>query len=184
MREIDELNDDEIFANEPLGQLRRNQRRLLYGGIIVLLAVVIGVQFLPARLPRDNPQVIQEPPWDSEVTRELAVRACYDCHSNETVWPWYSYIAPLSWMILYDVHTGREVLNFSEWTPEHIEDVEAVEAVELISKGTMPLAYYEILHPEASLTVEEEGLLINGLIESMRTSPDEILRTDELDEED
>lgn len=180
---MDEVGDNEIFAGEPRGQLRRRQRRLLRWGIGVILLGIIGIQLLPAGLSRNNPPVIREPAWDSEATRTLVVRACYDCHSNETYWPWYSYVAPISWMILQDVHKGREVLNFSEWTAQQMEASEVEEAVELVSKGLMPLPYYEIIHPEARLTSVEKGMLINGLIQSLG-DPSEGLEAEKLDEEE
>lgn len=184
MSEMNDVQLDEIYANEPRSELIKRQRRLRNGGLVVLVVLLIGVQLLPAGLPRDNPPILQEPDWDSETTRMLTVRACYDCHSNETHWPWYSYVAPMSWMLLQDVHKGREVLNFSEWTPEHAREIEPEEAVELISKGQMPLPYYLLLHPEADLTAVEEGQLINGLIETLNASSSEGLDAENLDEED
>jgi hypothetical protein len=78
--------------------------------------VVLGVliQFVPYGHDHTNPPVMQEPQWDTMQTRPLAKRACFDCHSNETVWPWYSNIAPASWLIYRDVAEGREHFNFSE----------------------------------------------------------------------
>src|SRR4030088_2508374 len=64
-----------------------------------------------------NPPVTAEPGWPSSETRALVVRACFDCHSNQTNWPWYSNIAPLSWGIQYDTDQGRATLNLSEWEP-------------------------------------------------------------------
>jgi hypothetical protein len=77
---------------------------------IVLLLVVI--QFVP--VDRSNPPVTSEVPASPEA-RAVLRRACYDCHSNETVWPWYSKVAPVSWLVARDVHKGREELNFSTW---------------------------------------------------------------------
>ena len=74
------------------------------------------IQFVLYGRGRDNPPVLAEVQWDSPRTRELAVKACYACHSNETKWPWYSNIAPGSWLIQKDVDEGRDELNFSEWT--------------------------------------------------------------------
>jgi mono/diheme cytochrome c family protein len=101
-----------------------------------------------------------EPAWDSPQTRELAQRACFDCHSNETKWPWYSNVAPISWLVQHDVDEGRHEMNFSEWDkPQH----EAHEAAEVIEEGEMPMAIYLPLHPEAKLTPEETQQLIKGL---------------------
>jgi hypothetical protein len=68
-----------------------------------LLAVA---QAIPYGRGHSNPPVTKEPAWDSSRTRELAKRACFDCHSNETTWPWYSNVAPESWLIQRDVDAG------------------------------------------------------------------------------
>src|SRR6478735_10619944 len=83
-----------------------------------LVALGIGcvaIQFVPYGHAHTNPPVRLEPAWDSPQTRELAARACFDCHSNLTKWPWYSNVAPVSWLIQRDVDGGRAALNFSEW---------------------------------------------------------------------
>ena len=183
MSDLEAGKADEIYANETRAALAKRHRRLRIGGIIVLVVAIIGIQLLPAGQSRDNPPVVQEPPWDSPETRTLAVRACFDCHSNETTWPWYSYIAPVSWMILQDVHKGREVLNFSTWN-NTLSQSEAEEAVELVSKQMMPLPYFVILHPEAALSAAERGQLINGLITTMTAGKQERLDTENLDEEE
>src|SRR5690348_13788870 len=88
--------------------------------ILIGLAVVIGLfalmQLVPYGRDHTNPPVLKEPPWDSPATRELAVRACFDCHSHQTKWPWYSHVAPFSWVVQHNVDTARTVLNFSDWT--------------------------------------------------------------------
>lgn len=122
----------------------------------LLAALALGIQFVPVE--RENPPVIVEPRWDAPKTRELAVRACYDCHSNETRWPWYSRIAPASWMVAEHVKDGRRALNFSEWPAGELE-----EAAEEVRKEKMPLPSYLIGHPEARLTTEERETLARGL---------------------
>lgn len=129
----------------------------IVSGIAVAFA---AIQFVPYGREHTNPPVISEPTWDSPRTRELAVRACFDCHSNETKWPWYSNIAPLSWSVQEHVDEGREVLNFSEWNRTYEE---AHEAGEEVAEGEMPLASYLPLHPEANLSDEERRALIDGL---------------------
>ncbi len=127
-------------------------------------AVVVGfvlIQFLPMGRSHTNPPVTQEPAWDSPETRALAVRTCYDCHSNETVWPWYANVAPVSWLVQKDVDDGRRKLNFSEWDkPQRNAD----EAVEQVKEGEMPRWFYLPLHPSANLNPAEKGQLIQGLI--------------------
>jgi len=127
-------------------------------GILVALAVLIQLIPLPGR--GNNPAVIAEPKWDSPQTRTLVKRACFDCHSNETTWPWYSYVAPVSWLIYHDVMEGRQRLNFSEWSSSQFG---AMEAAEKINSGEMPPAYYLPIHPSAQLTQAEKQQLITGL---------------------
>ena len=84
----------------------------------VVVALIVGfglIQLVPYGRDHTNPPVTSEPAWDSPQTKALAQKACFDCHSNETVWPWYSSIAPGSWLIYRDVVEGRGNLNFSEW---------------------------------------------------------------------
>ena len=129
---------------------------------IVLAAVVLFVliQLIPYGRDHVNPPVSQEIQWDNPQTRDLAVRACYDCHSNQTEWPWYSNIAPVSWLIQHDVDGGRRVLNFSEWNRPQPR---AARAVEQVQSGNMPRFYYVPLHPSANLTPAEKEALIQGL---------------------
>jgi hypothetical protein len=84
--------------------------------------------------------VLAEPQWDSVRTRQLAVQACFDCHSNETHWPWYSNIAPVSWMTQDDVDTGRDELNFSEWSRRQDGD----DIVESVVENEMPPRIYKL----------------------------------------
>lgn len=131
-----------------------------------LLAVVVLIQLVPYGRNHENPPVIAEPAWDSPTTRALAQRACFDCHSNETVWPWYSNVAPLSWMVQEHVDEGREYLNFSEWNrPQE----EAGESGETVAEGEMPIPNYLWLHPEAALTPDEKTALIAGLNATLGT---------------
>lgn len=117
---------------------------------------------------RTNPAVVQEVKWDSPETKALAQRACYDCHSNETVWPWYSYVAPVSLQVANHVEEGRGRLNFSDWTQPN-EDFEEVQKV--INNGEMPLWDYLLAHPEAKLSAEETQALIAGLEATFNNDP-------------
>jgi hypothetical protein len=124
-----------------------------------LLAAVILIQFIPYGHNHNNPPVTKEPPWSAPQTRELFRRACFDCHSNQTVWPWYSRVAPVSWLVQNDVDTGRSHLNFSEWdrAQRHAKDVAAE-----VKPGDMPLPYYLPMHPAARLTEAEKQALLDG----------------------
>ncbi len=114
-------------------------RKVLKWAGIALVALAIVIQFVPYGRDHTNPPVRGEPSWDSPETRALVERACFACHSNETDWPWYSHVAPASWLVQRDVMGGREALNFSEWPQTGDEASEAAEAVE---EGEMPMAIY------------------------------------------
>ena len=91
------------------------KKKIVLGVFIGLIVGGILIQFLPYGHDHTNPPVTAEPQWNSQQTRDLVTRACYDCHSNQTTWPWYSNIAPISWLIQHDVEEGRSRLNFTEW---------------------------------------------------------------------
>jgi hypothetical protein len=132
---------------------------------LLFAAVFFGlIQLVPYGRDHTNPPVIQEPDWAFPEIRELTVRACFNCHSNETVWPWYSNIAPASWLVQRDVSEAREELNFSEWGRQ---DVELKEISEHILNHEMPPAQYLLLHPEARLTEDERNRLVSGLYLSL-----------------
>lgn len=134
----------------------------LKGAGIAVIALLL-LQALPFLQP-DNPPVVNEPVWDRPETRALAKRACFDCHSNETVWPWYAKVAPISWLVVYDVREGRAEFNFSNWHPG---DKPGRKADEEIRDGKMPLPRYLLLHPEARLTDAEKAQLRAGLLKTM-----------------
>lgn len=141
-------------------------KRFIRIAAIVILIILAGIQFIP--VDRKNPAVSQEVAWDSPATRELAARACFDCHSNETVWPWYSYVAPVSLRLADHVEEGREHLNFSAWDQPNVDIDEVVENIE---KGEMPLWDYLPMHPEAKLSPSEQQALIDGLKATFAANP-------------
>jgi hypothetical protein len=131
-------------------------KRLARWSLIGIVVLVFGTQVVPYGRNHANPPVRQEPTWDSRDTRELAVRACFDCHSNQTVWPWYSAIAPVSWLVQRDVDEGRRKVNFSEWDRPQKE---AHESAKTVRKGSMPPWYY----PWGRLSPAESQTLLRGL---------------------
>lgn len=129
---------------------------LLIFGILVVLFVLL--QLIP--LSKTNPPVTREVKWDSPTTRTLAQRACFDCHSNETVWPWYARVAPASMLLANHVNEGRGRLNFSAWDQPN-ESYREVEKV--LAEGEMPPWDYLLMHPTAKLSDSEKQQLLDGL---------------------
>jgi hypothetical protein len=126
--------------------------------LLFVVAGLILIQFAP--VDRSNPPVTGEVSAPDPVMAVLR-SSCYDCHSNETRWPWYSRVAPLSWRIAQHVREGREHINFSEWQGLPLEDREdAMEEMwEELEKGAMPLPDYLRMHPEAVLTEPHREVL-------------------------
>jgi hypothetical protein len=142
--------------------------RRLAIGVIGLLVVI---QLIPVWLFQSNPAVQSQPHWDSAQTQALAQRACFDCHSNQTTWPWYSYVAPGSWLITRDVISGRNHLNFDNWQAAlaRADRFPLDRQIEReISRGGMPPTYYTVLHPDAKLTDAEKQQLIDGLAKTVQ----------------
>jgi len=130
--------------------------------IVVVLIVGFGlIQLVPYGRDHTNPPVTSEPAWDSAQTKALAQRACFDCHSNETVWPWYSSIAPGSWLIYRDVVRGRSRMNFSEWPAIGGGGLMA-RAAQKVEQGKMPPTRYRLAHSGARLSDAEKQQLIAG----------------------
>ena len=126
----------------------------------LLVMAFVAIQFVPYGRDHVNPPAGAEPTWDSADTRALAKKACFDCHSNETEWPAYSNVAPVSWLIQHDVSEGRALLNFSEWQrPQE----EANEAAEEVLEGEMPIRLYQLMHAHARLSAAERERLALGL---------------------
>lgn len=132
--------------------------------LVLPLAALIAIQFVPYGRDHSVPAAGAAPAWDSPRTLELAKRACFDCHSNQTRWPWYSHLAPLSWRIQNHVDEGREKLDFTNFRPQLEEMAEAAgEAAETVTKQEMPPFDYKLAHAEARLTPAERDELARGL---------------------
>ena len=138
--------------------------RRFFKGLGITLAVLVGlfglIQLVPYGRTHSNPPTKEEPKWDSPRTRELAKRACFDCHSNETHWPWYADVAPMSWVVQRDVDAARRTVNFSEF---HIPQDLAKYSGLSVRNGGMPPTKYMVAHPEARLTDAEIAELASGL---------------------
>jgi hypothetical protein len=129
-------------------------------GAAAVIAVAALIQLVPVK--RDNPPVKTEvaaPPG----VKSILERSCYDCHSNRTVWPWYSYVAPVSWLVANDVRGGRREVNFTDWPffdqgeQEHILS----HIVKQVQRRSMPLPIYLVMHPKARLTEADRQTLID-----------------------
>ena len=122
--------------------------------LIAVVIIFVGIQFIPVE--RTNPPVTQDinPPENVSL---ILKTSCYDCHSNETVWPWYSYVAPVSFLVAGDVHNGRKHLNFSEWdkydAKRRNKKMDGI--LELVEKGIMPLSKYTLIHSEAKMNPQK-----------------------------
>lgn len=132
--------------------------RVVKWAALAFCVAFIAIQFVPVN--RTNPPVQGDFRGSAEVVSVLR-RACYDCHSNQTVWPWYSRVAPVSWVIARDVHEGRAALNFSTWNQLSADkQAEALkESWEEVAEGKMPTWYYVALHPEARLSGNDQSVL-------------------------
>jgi mono/diheme cytochrome c family protein len=143
-------------------------RRLLKAlgiGLGVLVGVFGLLQLIPYGRTHSNPPTLAEPKWDSPRTRELAKRACFDCHSNETNWPWYANVAPMSWAVQFDVDAAREIVNYSEFEREYPLGGYSGQRTR---DGNMPPYKYMMAHPEAQLTPQEREELARGLDKTLR----------------
>jgi hypothetical protein len=143
----------------------KRTRNIILGIVGIGIIGFIVLQLIPAgSINKDfaapgNPPVTYTINWDSPQTEQLARAACFDCHSNETRYPWYSSFAPVAWLVNQDINEGRQKMNFSEGTHLFSDEME-----ENIEKGEMPKPLYLPLHPEANLTAEQKQQLIDGFI--------------------
>jgi hypothetical protein len=133
---------------------------------ITLLVLLVAVQLIP--VDRTDPPITQEVKWDSPTTRSLAQRACFDCHSNETQYVWFDYVAPASWVVANHITDGRRALNFSTWDQPNSEYDEVSKQ---IKSGDMPLWDYVLFHPNADLTAAEQAELLSGLQATFAQDP-------------
>ncbi|GJL55497.1 MAG: heme-binding protein [Nitrospirales bacterium] len=143
------------------------KKRVLIG--IGMAILVLGIiQLIP--VDRVNPAIVADIPAPPPI-KSILKRACYDCHSHETVWPWYSNVAPVSWLLAWDVHEGREELNFSNWDrysgKKRMKKLK--EIIEEMDEGEMPPWFYVPLHPEARLSPQDRNQLRQWVSE---TSPE------------
>ena len=138
------------------------KKKLVLGIVFILVAI----QFIridksaPESDPKEDILVVENVP--SEIGAILKT-SCYDCHSNQTVYPWYSNVAPVSWWLKQHINEGRKELNFSEWGvySERRKDHKLKEIDELVEKGEMPLDSYLWIHGDARLSEQQTKQLVN-----------------------
>jgi hypothetical protein len=139
---------------------RSSTWRAVRGAGLGALVLFAGIQLVPYGWGHPNPPVTQDAPWPDAESARIARASCYDCHSNETDWPVYAYVAPMSWLVRSDVESGREELNFSEWDRDAGD---ADKAIDAILDGSMPPDQYTVIHRDARLTEAEAEHLVAGL---------------------
>jgi hypothetical protein len=136
---------------------------------IVMVTVLSAIQLIPVqRRSFNGPDLLAAPPSVKTVLRD----ACYDCHSNQTQWPWYSAVAPASWLAAHEVNEGRRRLNFSAWNDyaadPGTESQKLDEIVRLVTAGAMAPWYYRALHREARLSGAQRKLIVAWAREQAR----------------
>ncbi len=146
-------------------RMRSKTRTYLAWTVKGVLAILLVIQIIPYGRSHTNPAVASEPKWDSSRTRDLAERACFDCHSNQTIWPWYSNVAPISWLVYRDVSEGRQRMNFSDWQNYNLKDTREISSA--ITEGEMPPIQYLLMHKSARLSGVEKTQLVDGLTKTV-----------------
>ena len=143
-----------------------NKKRIFQVLGLGLLGLLL-IQFIPFGQTHTNPPAISEPKWPNPQARALVKEHCFQCHSNETHWTWYSNIAPASWLIAFDVIEGRQKFNFSDWNhkPGELDEMAAA-----IQEGEMPPVQYWIFHPGARLNTQQKQDLIHALETSVNNN--------------
>ncbi len=132
--------------------------------LVGVVVAAVAIQFVPYGKNHTNPPIISEPQWDSPRTKELFNNACANCHSHQTTYPWYSDVAPISWLLQRDIDEGREHFNVSAWGAQ--KKNEGKDAAKEVREGEMPPWFYLPTHPEAKLTDMQKQELISGLVKT------------------
>ena len=142
---------------------------MVYRAMVGIIFASALIQLVPIGHQHDNPAVVSEPAWDSSSTRQLVKRACFNCHSNETTWPWYSAFAPISWLIEPRCQRRQEVISISSDWNRSCGQAEKIEE-RVRNRRNATVWFYLPMHPEAKLTPDEKNALIDGPQNSMKDS--------------
>jgi len=140
-------------------------RKVVRITLVILFSVFIILQFIPANRPANNPPEGYNFFKANEVPAEIETmlrNACFDCHSQETTYPWYAYVAPTSYLVASDIREGRHHLDFSNWNQlDILKQLDALDDIsEEVGGGDMPLAVYVPLHPSARLTDADRDKIV------------------------
>jgi len=147
------------------GRLRHWAPRVVLAGV----AAFALIQLVPYGRAHANPPVRSQPSWDSARTKALFAQACGACHSNLTTWPWYSNVAPVSWLVQHDVDDGRGRFDVSDWRQQPQPAADRV--AQAVLSGHMPPLQYKLIHSEARLSSAQRAALAAGLQRTFRNSP-------------
>jgi len=131
--------------------------------LLIVLGLVIAQFFRPERFSTgevtkdDITNVLQVP----DDVQKILKRSCFDCHSNHTIWPWYTNVSPVNWLVYDDVNTGRHKMNFSEWGKLSVskQSTKLQNICDNIKDGDMPLPKYLLIHRDAVLSQQEKDIL-------------------------
>ncbi|MEY2939756.1 MAG: hypothetical protein RIS58_743 [Actinomycetota bacterium] len=151
-----------VQRREQTGEGKLTASRFVAVVVAATLGIFLAIQLVPYGKNHNNSPVTGEPQWANTETRDLMVRACFGCHSNEVEYPAYASVAPISWVVQSHIDEGRQKVNYSEFDKRQKG---AHETLEVIADGSMPPFYYTMFgrHPEAKLTKEELATLIAGI---------------------
>ncbi|HEX2849038.1 MAG TPA: heme-binding domain-containing protein [Acidimicrobiales bacterium] len=127
--------------------------------VVAAVVLFVVIQLVPYGRTHHNPPIVSEPAYTSTRGAQLVRTACYDCHSNQTRYPWYTSVAPISWWSQNHVDEGRQKLNFTDWANSRRPE----DLVETVQNGSMPPNYYRLMHADARLSSADKQALIEEL---------------------
>src|SRR4051812_7367911 len=145
-----------MTSDPPARRAGGHWRRPVKWAALGILALFVIAQAVPYGRSHGDPRVTRAVRFDSRRTEQLVRDACADCHSNLTTWPWYSNVAPVSWLVQHDVDDGRNRMNFSQWDQPQPD---LGEVIQQLSGGGMPPRQYKILHSASRLSDAERAEL-------------------------
>ena len=134
--------------------------------LVITLLIIIGIQLIPIDKPETNDDKSKDLITNNNIPEDIALMlktSCYDCHSNQTVYPWYASVAPVSWLVIRDIKEGRKELNFSDWeTYSKMDKAKLLnDILEEVEEAEMPMPIYFITHSDAKLSEQDRKALIN-----------------------